>query len=126
LGYLTDEISPTDAANQLQAAVELAQLNMQQRPPGHPIFAALAAAQDALHRVQGEAMASAVNITPGTALWTIVDAALEGVYQAAALPDDPNATPKTIYQQIQSLPWPWVAAGLGLLGVGWYLFRGKR
>lgn len=125
LGYLTGEISPTYAAEKLTAAVEEGELNAQQRPAGHPIFAALAQARGMLTKVQNEAAYSAVNITPGTQLYQDTDAALDALYDAMALPDS-GAPAKTVYQQIQALPWTWIAAGLGLLGVGFYLFRGKR
>lgn len=122
-GYLSGEISPTDAIVKLQAAIEEGELWAQQAPSGSPVFAALTAARDALTRLQSEAMFSAVNLAPGSDLYAQIDTALEDLYSAGANLTQPAA--KTIYQSAQGLPWPWIAAGLGLLGLGVYLFRGK-
>ena len=125
LGYLSGEISPTDAIVQLQDAIGVGELWQQQAPTGHAIFGAVAAGRDALHRLQSEAMYSAVNLAPGSQLYAAVDGALEAIYGAGATLTD-SGPARTVYQAPQALPWTWIAAGLGLLGLGFYLFKGKQ
>jgi hypothetical protein len=118
-------VTPADAISALDSAIGVAEIWQQQKPAGHPIFAAVATARTALSRIQSAAVSSGSYLTQGTQLWADADGALESLY--AIMGEAEGGDPaKTIYQTAQALPWTWIGAGLGLLAVGFYLFKGKR
>ena len=56
---------------------------------------------------------------------TAIEAATDAVYAAmSTLRNDPDQPlPSTIWPQLQALPWPWIAAGVGGLVLAGILFQ---
>lgn len=117
-----------DAERQLQAAIELGTLTSQQAPAGHPIFAAIQRAQDDLASIQDEESSIVPALVPGTRTYQEISDAIDGITDAAAgVTNNPDLPlPRTLFQ-LPQLPIPWwsIAAGVGALALGWYLFQRK-
>lgn len=124
-------VGPTDAAGaarQLQDAIELGQITAQHAPAGHPIFAALSDARDALAFVQSDDSVG-FGWDPAFFPGSRISDAIDGVYAAASsVRNAPGAPlPKTLWT-LPGLEAPWVpiAAAGGVLALGYYLFRGRK
>jgi hypothetical protein len=107
-------ITATQAIAQLQAAIEFGNIAIQQAPGGHPLFTAIAQAQEALDWVE-ENIAILPLIADGSHIHVQIDEAIEAINAAAATlrNDSGQPLPATIWPQVQTLPWPWIAAGVG-------------
>lgn len=128
---LTGATDATDAERQLQEAIDLGQLTAQHAPAGHAIFAALERAGQVLEAVQDEEASIGPALVPGTRTYSMIDEAIDGIYDAAAnvrnVPDAP--LPRTLFSLPQvTIPWLEIGAAGAALAVGWYLFqrRGRR
>lgn len=102
-----------ELVDQVDGAIEVAELTAQHAPGGHPVFAALENAREVRDWLNdnGALMASGI----GTNVRTYVQGALDRLYEAAGdVRNDPSAPPPlAIWPQARSLPWPWIAAGAG-------------
>lgn len=113
------------AIHDLRMAIEFGQLASQQAPGGHPLFAAVERAQEALDSLEENTGIIPDPILDGTALHRKYDEVYNGIYQASGtLRVDPSQPPPaTIWPQITALPWPWIAAGVGGLVLVAVLFQ---
>lgn len=124
---LSGQVDVADAERQLQDAIDLGDLTAQHAPAGHPIFAALERARADLSSVQDEESAIGPALVPGTRTYNEINAAIEGIYGAAAdvrnVPD--VALPHTLFAITPtSIPWVPIAAAGAALVLGWFLFKG--
>ncbi len=125
-GLVSDAVTVNDLINQVQAAIEFGEIEEQQAPGGHPLFGAVDDARELVGWLNENAglMASGV----GSNVRAKVDAAISAIYDAAAgIRNDPTAPPPaTIWPKVQSLPWPWLAAGAGGLLLVAVLFQQQQ
>jgi hypothetical protein len=117
-------ITATQAIASLRAAIEFGELAVQHAPGGHPLYAAIAVAQETADWVQ-ENLAILPLIGDGSRTKTQIDQAIEGINAAAAtLRNDPDQPlPVTIWPEVKTLPWPWIAGGVGALVLVAILFQ---
>jgi hypothetical protein len=117
-------LSARAAIAKLEAAIEFGELAVQHQPGGHPLYAAIADAREVLAWVTENA-SILPDMAEGTRVRVHIDQAIEAINASAATtrndPDKP--LPVTIWPQIQQLPWPWIAAGVGGLVLVAILFQ---
>jgi hypothetical protein len=110
------------AAAQVQDALDFGTLAAQQAPAGHPIYDAIDNARDALDWINeqipmfkddGPALPNVTNT---------VNQVVSGIYDAAATLRTSSDVPTT-FQQPNSPPWAWIAAGLATIAGSYYFFR---
>jgi hypothetical protein len=121
-------ITVATAIHDLRVAIEFGQLRSQQAPGGHPLFLAIDRAQEALDSLEENTGIIPDPILDGTAIHRKYDEVYNGIYEASGtLFNDPTRPPPaTIWPQIQTLPWPWIAAGVGGLVLVAVLFQRGR
>jgi hypothetical protein len=122
-------LTATSAIASVISAIEFGEIAAQHAPGGHPLFTAIENARETVAWLEDNAGIIPV-IADGTNVHAKVDQAIEEINAAAAtLRNDPDQPlPATIWPQVQTLPWPWIAAGVGGLVAAAILFqrRGGR
>jgi hypothetical protein len=123
---LAETYTPAQAAHDLEVAIEYGDLMTAHAPGGHPLFGALDFARAVLSFLQENADTIVAGVLgPGMLTRKDVDDAIQGVHAAVALIRDDGSQP-TQWPTIKSLPWPWIAGGVGALVVVGLVFRGTR
>lgn len=124
----TQALTVAQAADRLGSAIETARLWGQHAPGGHPIFAAIADAEEVADELRDLAGIEGPVVAPGTRTFAAVANVLDELYTAGStLRNDPDAPlPVTAYPSVaRNIPWPWIAGGLALVGGAALLFHSK-
>lgn len=113
------------AAAQVQDAIDFGTIAAQQAPAGHPIFAAIADAQEALGWINDQIPMFSDD---GPALPTVsarLDQVVSAIYDAAATLRTSSDVP-TSFTPAPSTAWAWALGGIaGLAGI-WFVFGSGR
>ena len=109
-------VTAASAVASLQAAIELGELQLQNAPGGHPIFAAVEHARDVLEQLEDNA-AIMPPLDEKSRTMQTVSQAINAITVAGSnlLTDPDKPLPVTVWPQLKQLPWPWIAAGTAAL-----------
>ena len=109
-----EALTVAGAVAELEKAIELGDLIIQQVPGGHPLFAALDKAKEVLWWINDQAP-SIPSLAAVPKVRAAVEQAINGLDMAIAAvrrdPDQPLTV--TLWPRLKQLPWPWIAGGVG-------------
>lgn len=123
-------ITLADAAARVERAIELGRLTAQLAPAGHRLHSAIAEAEAVRDEIRAAIpllyMQTPV-VYPGSRVWGQMQAAIEGIEEAAAdVRTDPDRPLPATTWKAGSIPWGWIGAGAAVLAAAAIIAGGGR